>query len=150
LYWSVTDDDNKFLYYIYREYCYLYSEVYKRSTVISRYYSEVGSAITLPINEQFYTVSYSVSLSELFWSLVVHRLSVRLLHFRFLLQTRRTNYNQSWRKLFKGDSELYKWRTTPSPRGENSKQVKILWKCFKVFFSRTRWPISIKLGTNHS
>jgi hypothetical protein len=35
-----------------------------------------------------------------------------------------------------------------SPRGDNSKRVKIHWIFLKIF-SRTRRPISIKLGTNH-
>jgi hypothetical protein len=38
---------------------------------------------------------------------------------------------------------------TPIPRGDNSKRVKIHRKSLKIFFSRTRRPISIKLGTNH-
>jgi hypothetical protein len=38
----------------------------------------------------------------------------------------------------------------PSPRGDNSKRVKIYSKLLKkIFFSRTSKPISIKLGTNH-
>jgi hypothetical protein len=36
----------------------------------------------------------------------------------------------------------------PSPRGDNSKSVKIYWKFLKIFFSRTSRPNSIKLGTN--
>jgi hypothetical protein len=36
----------------------------------------------------------------------------------------------------------------PSPRGGNSKRVKIHWKFFKIF-SRTNMPKSIKLGTNY-
>jgi hypothetical protein len=41
---------------------------------------------------------------------------------------------------------------SPSPRGDacNSKRVKMHWKIFKIFFSRTRRPNSIKLGTNYS
>jgi hypothetical protein len=35
----------------------------------------------------------------------------------------------------------------PSLRGDNSKRVKIHWKCLKIF-SRTSRPISIKLSTN--
>jgi hypothetical protein len=37
----------------------------------------------------------------------------------------------------------------PSPRGDNSKTVKIHWYFFKIFFSRTRWPNLIKLGTHY-
>jgi hypothetical protein len=41
-------------------------------------------------------------------------------------------------------------RDSPSPRGDNSKRVKIQRKFKKkLFFSRTRGPISIKLGTNY-
>jgi hypothetical protein len=60
------------------------------------------------------------------------RLSVRLLHFQFLLQNCWANFNQSWQKLSLGkeDLELYKWRTPPSPRGYNSERVKIYW----IFF----------------
>jgi hypothetical protein len=36
----------------------------------------------------------------------------------------------------------------PFPRGYNRKRVKIHWKFVKIF-SKTIWPISIKLGTNH-
>jgi hypothetical protein len=56
---------------------------------------------------------------ELFWSPVVRHLSVRLLHFLLLLHNRWANFNQSWHKssLGKGDSELYKWWTTPLPKG---------------------------------
>jgi hypothetical protein len=37
----------------------------------------------------------------------------------------------------------------PSLRGDNSKRVKIHKKSFKIFFSRTTWPISTRLSTNH-
>jgi hypothetical protein len=58
-------------------------------------------------------------------------LSVRLLHFQ-LLQNRLVNFNQSWHisSSDKGDSELYKWRTPPSPRGDNSNRVKIHYNFF--------------------
>jgi hypothetical protein len=36
-----------------------------------------------------------------------------------------------------------------SPRGDNSKSIKIHWKFLKIFFSITSWPNSIKLGTNY-
>ena len=36
-----------------------------------------------------------------------------------------------------------------TPRGGNSKRVRMHWKSLKIF-SRTSGPISIKLGTNHS
>jgi hypothetical protein len=37
----------------------------------------------------------------------------------------------------------------PPPRRDNSKRVKIHWKFLKIFFSRTRRPISIRLDTNY-
>ena len=37
----------------------------------------------------------------------------------------------------------------PSPRGDNSKNVKFYWKKLKIFLSRTTGLISSKLGTNH-
>jgi hypothetical protein len=37
----------------------------------------------------------------------------------------------------------------PSPRGDNSKTIKIHWKFLKIFFSITSRPNSIKLGTHH-
>jgi hypothetical protein len=40
------------------------------------------------------------------------------------------------------------WDST-SPKGDNSKRVKIHWKFLKIFFSRTSRPNSIKLGTNY-
>jgi hypothetical protein len=36
-----------------------------------------------------------------------------------------------------------------SPRGDNSKRVKIFWNFKNIFFSRTSRPISMKLGINH-
>jgi hypothetical protein len=36
----------------------------------------------------------------------------------------------------------------PFPRGDNHERVKIHKKFLKIF-SRTSWPISIKLGINH-
>jgi hypothetical protein len=61
---------------------------------------------------------WAESSSELFWLLVIRRLSVKHLYFR-LLQNRWANFNQTWHKssLGKGDSELYKWRTTPFHKG---------------------------------
>jgi hypothetical protein len=37
----------------------------------------------------------------------------------------------------------------PSPRGDNSERVKMHWKFWKIFFSRTSRPNWIKLGTNY-
>jgi hypothetical protein len=47
------------------------------------------------------------------------------------------------------DSSVFKERGSPSPRGDNSKRVKIHRKFLKIFFSRTSRPKSIKLGTNY-
>jgi hypothetical protein len=55
-----------------------------------------------------------------------------------------TNYPSRERisvSLKKGDS--------PSPRGDNSKRVKIHREFLKIFFSRRTRPKSIKLGTNY-
>jgi hypothetical protein len=38
---------------------------------------------------------------------------------------------------------------SPSRRGDNSERIKIHWKFWKIFFSRTRGPKSIKLSTNY-
>ena len=38
---------------------------------------------------------------------------------------------------------------SPSPRGENSENVKLNWKYFKIVFSRTTGPIWTKLCTKH-
>jgi hypothetical protein len=54
-----------------------------------------------------------------------------------------TNY--SW---VKGIQDCSKEGDSPSRRGDNSGRVKMHWKFFKTF-SRTSWPKSIKLGTNH-
>ena len=37
----------------------------------------------------------------------------------------------------------------PFPRGDNRKNVKLYWKYFKIFFSRTTGLISSKPGTKH-
>jgi hypothetical protein len=48
-----------------------------------------------------------------------------------------------------GDSSFLIEGKCPSPRGDNSKRVKMHCKFLKIFFSRTRWPNSIKLSTNY-
>jgi hypothetical protein len=58
----------------------------------------------------------------------------------------RLGTNHPWSKriqvsLKEGDS--------PSLREDDSKRVKIHRKVLKIFFSRTSWPKSIKLGTNY-
>jgi hypothetical protein len=60
-----------------------------------------------------------VSISDRPCPLSVWRLSVKLLHFRFLLQNCRANCNQSWHRssLGEGDSELFTWRATPISKG---------------------------------
>jgi hypothetical protein len=77
--------------------------------------------------------------------------SVNFYIFYFLSRTTgpiltRFGTNHSWVDeiqgcLNKGDSA--------SPRGDNSKRVKIHWKYLKIFFSRTSRPNSIKFGTNY-
>jgi hypothetical protein len=51
----------------------------------------------------------------------------KLLHFRLLLQNRWANFNQTWHKssLGEGNSSFSKEGDIPSPRGDNSKRVKI-------------------------
>jgi hypothetical protein len=75
----------------------------------------------------------------------------KLLHFWVLLQNHYTNFNQTWHKssLGEGDSSVFKGRDGPSPRGDNSKRVKIHWKFLKIFSSRTSRPKSIKLDKNY-
>jgi hypothetical protein len=79
------------------------------------------------------------------------RLTVcKLLNFR-LLQNHWANFNQTWHKSSLGERILNCSNDgdCPSARGDNHKRVKIHWKFFKIFFSRTSRPISIKLGINH-
>jgi hypothetical protein len=54
--------------------------------------------------------------------------------------------NPSWGRGFKF---VHLKRDCPSPRGGNSRRVKILRFFFKIFFSRTSRTQSIKLGTNY-
>jgi hypothetical protein len=71
---------------------------------------------------------------------------------KHLLQNHLANFKWTWHKpsLGEGDLGLFKWRDCSSPRGDNSKRVKIHWNFLKIFFSRTSRPKSIKLGTNYS
>jgi hypothetical protein len=68
-----------------------------------------------------------------------------------LLQNHMANSNQIWHRssIGGGDSSLFKRRQNPSPRGDNSERVNIHRKFFKIFFSRTSRPNSIKLNTNY-
>jgi hypothetical protein len=69
----------------------------------------------------------------------------------FFLQNHWANFNQTWHKssLGKGDLSLLKKRgDNPSPRGDNSKRVKMHWQFLEIF-SRTRRPNVIELGTNY-
>ena len=63
------------------------------------------------------------------------------------------NFNQTcnWHKAFlgEGDSNLFKWRATPFSKGDNSQNVKLFWKYWKIFFFRTTSLISSKLCTKH-
>ena len=61
------------------------------------------------------------------------------------------NFNQTWHKasLGEGDSVCSNEGPRPFPRGDNYEIVKIHWRNWKIFFSRTTEPISTKLGTKH-
>jgi hypothetical protein len=48
----------------------------------------------------------------------------------------------------KGIQVFSKEGDNPSPRGDNSKRVKMHWKFFEIF-SRTTGPILTRLGTNY-
>ena len=37
----------------------------------------------------------------------------------------------------------------PSSRGDNIKMIKIYGKNIKIFYFRTKWPVSTKLGIKH-
>jgi hypothetical protein len=74
------------------------------------------------------------------------------LHFRLLLHSHWANFNQTWHKSTFGEGISVctnEWEY-PSTRGDacNSKRVKIHWTFWKIFFSRTSRPNSIKLDTN--
>jgi hypothetical protein len=58
----------------------------------------------------------------------------------------RIGTNHPWRKRIK---LFLKEGDSPSQRGDNSERVKIHRKVLKIFFSKTRGPKSIKLGTNY-
>jgi hypothetical protein len=49
----------------------------------------------------------------------------------------------------KGIQVCSKEGDSPFPRGDNSKIIKIHLQFLKIFFSRTSWLKSIKLGTNY-
>ena len=79
------------------------------------------------------------------------RLSVNFYIFDFFSRTTgpiltRLGTNHPW---VKGIQVCSKEGDSPSPRGDNSKRVKIHWKFLKIFFSRTNGPNSIKLGTKY-
>ena len=61
-------------------------------------------------------------------------------------------FKQTWHKasLGGGDSSLFKWGTHLFPRGDNSKNIKIISKTLRIFFFRTAGSISIILGTKHA
>ena len=75
----------------------------------------------------------------------------KLLHFWLLLQNCWTNFNQTWHKssLGEGIQVCSNEKDFPSPRGDNCGRIKIHWKFFKIFFSRTSGLNSNKLGTNY-
>jgi hypothetical protein len=75
----------------------------------------------------------------------------KLLHFYLISRITgpiltRLGTNHSWVKRIQVCS---KEGDSPSPRGYNSGRVKIHWKFLKIFFPRTGWSKSIKLGTNY-
>jgi hypothetical protein len=76
-----------------------------------------------------------------------------LLHFRLLFQNRWASFNQTCHKssLGEGDLSLFKWRAEPFCKGiyYNSERVQIHKKYWKIFFSKTSGPISIKLNANY-
>ena len=75
---------------------------------------------------------------------------VNFSHFHLLLQNHWANSNQTWHKasLGEGNLSLFKWRALPFPRGDNYKVVKIHRPIWKMSFSRTTGPFSIKLDTS--
>jgi hypothetical protein len=54
--------------------------------------------------------------------------------------------NHPWRE---GIQVYSKEGDSPSPKGDNSKRVKMQLKFLKIFFSRRSRPNAIKLGTNY-
>jgi hypothetical protein len=92
---------------------------------------------------------------KLKWAILIARcpsvrLSVNFYIFDFFSRTTgpiltRLGTNHHWGE----DSNCSNEGDCLSPRGDNSKRVKIHWKFLKIFFSRTSGPISIKLGINH-
>ena len=68
-----------------------------------------------------------------------------------LLQNHWTNSNQTCHKSCLDDekSSLFKWRAPPFSKGDSYEIAKIHWQNLNIFFWRTTWPISTKLGTNH-
>jgi hypothetical protein len=72
-----------------------------------------------------------------------------LLNFWLLIQNHWTNFNHTWHKssLGEGIQVCSNEGDSSSPRGDYIERVKIHWNSFKIFFSRTSRPNSIKLGT---
>ena len=72
-------------------------------------------------------------------------------YFRFILQNHWSNFNQTRHKasLGVGDSICSNAGSRPSPREDNSNNVKSYWNYFKIFFSRTTRPISTKHGIKY-
>jgi hypothetical protein len=77
-------------------------------------------------------------------------LSVNFYNFDFSRTTgpilTKLGINQSWEEEIQVCSNE---GDCPSPRGDNSKRVKIQCTFLKIFFSRTSRPNSIKLGTHY-
>jgi hypothetical protein len=87
---------------------------------------------------------------KLKWAILIARCPsvCKLLHFRPLLQNHWANFNKTWHKSSLEEEILNCSNEGDclSPREDYSKRVKIHWK---IFFSRTSRPISIKLGTHY-
>ena len=72
-------------------------------------------------------------------------------HFHLLLKNYWTNFILAWLKnpLVDGIQICSNEGPRPFPRGDNSKNIKMIPKTLKIFFFRTTWSISTKLGTKH-
>ena len=102
-------------------------------------------------------LTWAESSSELFWSPVLRRQSVRLSVcklFTFSSSSPKTTGPISTKLCtkypwVKGIQVCSNEGPCPFPRGDNYEIVKIHWQCLEISYSRTTGPISIKLGTKH-
>ena len=80
------------------------------------------------------------------------RMSENFSHIHVFLQNHLANFKLTWHKAFlgKGDSSFFKWRVPHFSKGWLLRNGEMHWRNLKkIFFSRTSWPISTKLGTMH-